>query len=287
MKNAYIEITNVCNLSCSFCPGHDRARRHMSAEEFGTVLEKLRGKAGTVFLHLMGEPLLHPELEELLRIADGTEFTVKITTNGTLIEKTADILAAAKNLKTVCISLHSFEANDKGDFEKYLTDCLDGAKKLAEAGKFAVLRLWNRGEGGKDSKNEEILSRIESYFDSPRALWVPNHRGERVVSRVFLEWGEKFEWPDEERAEECEPDGEAIPKICHGMLHQIGILSDGTVVPCCLDRNGSIALGNIFESSLSEVLDSPRAKRMRDAMAQRRAVEPLCRTCNFFRARKN
>ncbi|MBE6538676.1 MAG: radical SAM protein [Ruminococcaceae bacterium] len=282
MKNAYVEITNVCNLSCDFCPGHKRAKKHMSAEEFSEVLRKIEGEVETVFLHVMGEPLLHPELDKIIERADRADIKLKITTNGTLLCRALPTLCASKNLRTVCISVHSFEGNDGGDFEKYIKDCFEGARALAESGKYAVLRLWNleKEESAENRFNADVLRRLESFFSAPRDSWTVTHRGYRIVSHVFLEWGERFDWPDITEAPTEPTDTEAH---CQGLLTQFGILSDGTIIPCCLDRNGDIALGNIFETSLADALASPRAKRMRDAMSNHRYAEPLCFSCGFFR----
>ena len=275
MKNVYIEITNVCNLNCSFCPGHSRAPRFMSVEEFVAVIKKLEGKADNIFLHVMGEPLLHPELGEIIAAADKMDgdTALKITTNGTLLRENLPILAESKRLKTLCISLHSFEANEGDGFEDYVEGCLECAEILGKSGKFAVLRLWN--EGGLDSLNNKIFDLIKKRF--PQENWEKTRRGLRVFDHVFVEFGEKFIWPDGEKLPqelgELETD-------CHALLTQYAILCDGTVVPCCLDRNGDIPLGNIFEQTPEEILSSPRAKAMRDGIAAHRAVEKLCATCS-------
>lgn len=290
MKNAYVEITNICNLACEFCPGHDRKKRHMTVAEFREVAAKLDGKVENLFLHLMGEPLLHPELEKIMQIADSMNVKLKITTNGTLLRGRLPFLCSSKNLRTVCISLHSFEGNmcdsTKDGFEEYIINCLESAKVLAESGKFAVLRLWNLGnENPINTMNEKILKMLRQFFPPEREPWLKTHRGERVADHIFLEWGERFDWPDISEVEDTNSEDKAEKQseygedFCHGLLRQIGILCDGTIVPCCLDRNGEIPLGNIFEGTLDEALSSPRAKKMRDAMAHHRFIEPLCRSC--------
>ena len=112
LKKAYIEITNRCNLRCSFCPGTKRAPRTMTPAEFDLVLERLTGQVEYVYLHVMGEPLSHPQLAELLALAAARERKVCITTNGTLLARQTETLLAARTLHKVSISLHSFEGND-------------------------------------------------------------------------------------------------------------------------------------------------------------------------------
>ncbi|MEE0969540.1 MAG: radical SAM protein [Clostridia bacterium] len=287
MKNAYVEITNVCNLACDFCPGHKRSAKHMTSEEFSVIAEKLDGKVENVFLHIMGEPLLHPELDKILQTADKMSFNVKITTNGTLMREGLATLIKSKNLKTVCISLHSFEGNlgdsSGNNIKEYLYGCFEGARALAESGKFAVLRLWNLDGGhgsGKNSLNDRILASIREFFPDGGA-WKKTYRGERIADHVFLEWGEHFDWPDISEAKEC--GAQEYEGKCYGLLTQFGILSDGSVVPCCLDRNGDITLGNIFREELGDILATERAVKMREGMLKRRFTEPLCRTCGFSR----
>ena len=115
LKKAYIEITNRCNLRCSFCPGTKRVPRTMPPAEFDLVLERLTGQVEYVYLHVMGEPLSHPQLAELLALAAARERKVCITTNGTLLQKRSDELLAAESLHKISVSLHSFEGNDGAD----------------------------------------------------------------------------------------------------------------------------------------------------------------------------
>lgn len=292
MKNAYVEITNICNLSCDFCPGHNRKRRHMSASEFEIIAKKLDGKVENLFLHLMGEPLLHPELGKITQIADKMDVNLKITTNGTLLPLALPILKDSARLHTVSISLHSFGGNEVRDVgeqkkEKYIRDCFGGASELAKSGKFVVFRLWNLEENGTSAMadlNESVLSLAKDFFPPQNEEWVKTHRGMRIATHVFIEWGERFTWPEiGEGGELKQYEDEIGGESCHALLTQFGILSDGTVVPCCLDRNGDIPLGNIFTNEIEEILSSRRAKAMKEAMEHHRFIEPLCATCGFKR----
>ena len=294
MKNIYVEITNICNLSCEFCPGHTRPKKVMTPEEFGLIAQKIRGRTENLFLHVMGEPLLHPRLHKMLEIADGVGAKLKLTTNGTLIKEKLPLLASCPALHTVSISLHSLGANGEDATEekrmgKYLADCFDAASQLAFAGKYVVFRLWNIEEGMSQQDirfNESILRKIEEYFSSADSPWVDTHRGKRIADHVFLEWGEKFEWPDLEKNSEdsdCGKDPRIRRKNCYALRAQIAVLADGTVVPCCLDRNGDIPLGNLLTEDLDHILNSARAVRMKAALENHKFIEPLCFTCGFKR----
>jgi radical SAM protein with 4Fe4S-binding SPASM domain len=276
-SKAYVEITNLCNLRCTFCPGTHREPRRMTAREFDFLSERLRGYTDYLYLHLMGEPLSHPELEAILDLGRQKGFHLVITTNGTLLPQRGELLLRCPAVDKISVSLHSFEANDGVDLERYLDGCLDFAQKAGAAGKKCALRLWNLdGEStqGAHRLNDHILKKLESAFPPP---WKVGHQGTTLAPRIFLEWGEKFDWPD------LAGEGSDQALFCRGLRDQIGILSDGTVVPCCLDHNGEIPLGNLFTQELGEIIDSPRAKALYDGFSQRRAVEPLCRTCGYAR----
>lgn len=269
LKKAYVEITNVCNLSCSFCPGTLRPAHFMSAEEFEHIAAALVGHTKFLYFHLMGEPLLHPELEKLLAIAQEKGFRVIITTNGTLLAERGDELLASPALHRVNISLQSFEGSGGSNMSEYISDVCTFASSASEKGIICSLRLWN--EGGENSLNGLITELLERSFPAP---WEDCTKNLRLAPRVFLEHGDKFDWPDL-AAQEREV------RFCYGLRDQIGVLCDGTVVPCCLDHDGSIALGNLHSRSLEEILALPRAKAIYDGFSGHKATEELCRRCGY------
>lgn len=268
----YLEISNICNLKCAFCPGTKRKPKVMSEEEFKQLLPKLRPWSDYLYFHLMGEPLCHPRLDRFLELAGEAGFKVILTTNGTLLSIQQEILLNAPALHKINISLHAFEANDLSvPFSDYLRDCFSFGT-AAEGQKLVVYRLWNGG--GANQKNEEILQSMEAFFPKP---WKEERRGTRIGDRVYLEYGDKFDWPDLNA-----PDG-GQQVYCYGLRDQIGILCDGTVVPCCLDHEGDISLGNLFRESMEEILQKPRTIAIREGFARRTASEELCRKCGYAR----
>ncbi len=271
LKKAYVEITNACNLSCNFCHGTKRERKYMSVPEFEKAVSSLRGRAEYLYLHVMGEPLLHPQLDKMLAIAANNGFKVILTTNGTLLHKKAPILFMAENLHKVSISLHCYEANILGiSIDEYLARCFEFCSRAAENGIIAVMRLWNIG--GQDTLNQTVLQAMHSYFPGK---WKEIYSGYKLEDKIFLEWGNKFDWPDIN----AEYIGET--HSCYGLKDHIGILSDGTVVPCCLDADGAIPLGNIFETPLDEILSSPRAEKLKKSFEEKNVCEELCRHCGY------
>ena len=129
-RKVYLEISNICNLSCRFCPGTKRSKKAMTEEELAVLLPKIRPYTDYLYFHLMGEPLLHKNLERFLEMAGSYGFKVILTTNGTLLKKQQEMLLSSPALHKVNISLHAFEANDLSvPFAQYLSDCFEFCKK--------------------------------------------------------------------------------------------------------------------------------------------------------------
>ncbi|MBR2965001.1 MAG: radical SAM protein [Clostridia bacterium] len=270
-SRVYVEITNRCNMNCSFCHGTSRPPRSMSREEFEAVLSGLSGVTEYLYYHVMGEPLTHKELPDFIRRATEYGYKSAITTNGTLLSRRGDEIISAGVYK-VSISLHSFEEGSIESLDGYLDGCFDFAKKASRAGVLTVLRLWNRGYDG--GKNEYILNKMKSSIDGE---WKWSERGARIRDKLHLEWGDRFIWPDMEALDM----GESV--FCYGLKDHFGILSDGSVVPCCLDADGAITLGNIFEEDVREILSGDRARAIAEGFKNRRASEELCRKCAYAR----
>lgn len=268
----YLEISNICNLKCSFCPGTKRQKHTMSPDAFSALLPKLRPYTDYLYFHLMGEPLRHPQLHELLELAGDYGFKVILTTNGTLLKNQQALLLSSPALHKVNISLHAFEANDLSvPFAEYIDHCLQFGK-AAQGKKLIVFRLWNRG--GADQRNTQIITAMERYFPRP---WKVGPRGIRIGERIFLEYGDKFDWPDLNAKEGSEK------VFCYGLRDQIGILCDGTVVPCCLDHEGDLALGNLFQEDMDSILNGDRAIAIFNGFQKHLASEELCRKCGYAR----
>ena len=271
-SRVYVEITDICNRNCSFCPGTKRPLRRMSEEEFRTVAEKLRSVTKYLYFHVMGEPLTHPLLPDFIRIANANGYRAAITTNGTLLSRRGREIVEAGIYK-VNISVHSFEGEDTEAYLDYLENCFEFADKANRAGVLVVMRLWNRGFDG--GRNLDIVSRLRQRF--PDGEWKESPTGARIRHKLHLEYGERFAWPDMN----AEDGGDRV--FCYGLSDHFAVLCDGTVVPCCLDRNGDLALGNIFEDDLDTILNSDRARNIAEGFKCRTAHEELCRKCGYAR----
>lgn len=277
-KKIYLEITNRCNLSCSFCLRSGRAKSFMPPEDFRAILGKIEGHTDHLALHVLGEPLLHPELGELLALCQEYALKVNLTTNGTLLPQRQGLLLASPALRQVNISLHSFSEHD-GDpaLSGYLPGIFAFIQEARRTPLFISLRLWNLSATEENVRNQGILDRITDFFslDKPLADRLTPGHGITLAPNVFLSQNARFTWPHAP-APDLGNTG-----TCRGLRDHVAILVDGTVAPCCLDAEADIPLGNIHTQSLIEILNAPRAEAMRTGFSQRRLTEPLCRRCTF------
>lgn len=278
-KKTYIEITNLCNLSCEFCPKTNRSAGFMSQESFERVLLKIKGHSEYLYFHVMGEPLLHTGIGLFLDLCQKHGYRVNITTNGTLINKAAHLITQKPALRQVNFSLHSFEGHGNTyPLDTYLDNIfLFIREALIKRQLLICLRLWNLSDGVRSEKNGYVLRRIEKEFNIPNKIEqeLTPCRGIKLSDNIFLNQASKFDWPGMQHKEMGEKG------FCYGLRDQIAILVDGTVVPCCLDGEGTIKLGNILEDDFTEILESKRAKDIYEGFSRREVVETLCRRCGY------
>jgi len=283
-KKVYIEITNICNLCCSFCPKTRRRLSRNTKEHFLHIIEAVKPYTDHIYLHLLGEPTLHPELKTYLEICEENGLKVNLTTNGTCLQKVQEVLITSPALRQINISLHSFEANEqKIEMKQYMEEILDFVIEATKRSNIICsMRLWNMDAKNLKAQNElnadimkQIEEKLELEFSVQKKLLETQKQGIKLRNQIYLNKAEKFQWPTMERQVISEK------VFCYGLRDQIGILVDGTVVPCCLDGEGHIALGNLFEQSLEEILESPRSRAIYEGFSNRRAVEPLCQRCGY------
>ncbi|MCX5877311.1 MAG: SPASM domain-containing protein [Deltaproteobacteria bacterium] len=273
-------MTNRCNLSCSFCLRSDRAKAFMRPEDFRAILGKIKDHTDHLALHVLGEPLLHPELGELLALCQEHGLKVNLTTNGTLLPPRQELLLTSPALRQVNISLHGLaELPDDQDQEPALAGVFAFIQEAMRTPLFLSLRLWNlpTSDTIPPGSNDAILKAIEDFFGLAEPLTgrlTPGH-GLTLAPKVFLSQNPRFTWPHAP-APDLGDTG-----TCRGLRDHVAILVDGTVVPCCLDGEADIPLGNIHTQSLAEICNTPRATAMRTGFTQRRLSEPLCRRCTF------
>lgn len=267
-KKIYLEITNRCNLDCSFCPHNSRSLKDMSFFEFKEILAKLRGHTKYLYFHVLGEPLLHPMINEFIDYAHKW-YNINITTNGYLIKRIKD----NKNIRQLNISLQSYDDKYNKSLDEYLSDIFSVIDELKKT-TYISLRLWI---------NNKNTSKILAYINKLYNLNIEYQEELANITlekNVFLSFHEEFIWPNK--------NSKSIYKTgtCYALKDHLAILVDGKVVPCCLDSEGTINLGNILKNSLKEIQDSSRYINMLNGFKENKRIEQLCQTCNFIHLRK-
>ena len=249
----------------------------MTPDEFRIVVGKIRPFTNYIYLHVLGEPLLHPQLNEILNIAESAGLNINITTNGALLERKKEMLLR-HSIRQINISLHDAEENITADkWEDYLQSVLDFSVTAAH-NTYVCLRLWNTTNNPSAAFNELCLDKIASTFNLSTDSLKENTNGNglKLTDHIFLQRAPRFEWPDENGAQT------QTQKTCYALRDHIAILADGQVIPCCLDADANMKLGNIFTEELTEILQTERAKDIKKGFEQRKVVEPICATCGFI-----
>lgn len=281
-KRIYIEITNACNFRCSFCLDTKREKRYMSVKEFKIVIDKVKENVESVFLHVKGEPLLHSNLEEILKICEDAKLDVNITTNGFFLADKKEILVNSKALRQLNVSIHSIEENKFNSItqDEYIKKVINACKYINENSNVIIsYRLWNLDDMTNLNKDSKILDALkEAYNIENIKEAIQNNHYIKLNKTTYINLDTKFVWPS--------LNNKIVSKCgsCYGLRQQIAVLVDGTVVPCCLDNDGDIALGNIFKQSLEEIVNGERSRKIIAGFLTGKLVEPLCQRCGF---RKN
>lgn len=278
-KRVYLEISNICNVQCSFCPLVEKDKKIMDLDDFEAILAQVAPLAEIVCLHLMGEPLAHPKFLQILEICEKYHTQIDLTTNGILIKKYSEPFVHSKCIRQVNFSLQAFKDNfPNRDIDPYLKPIFEFVK-LAHATKptlYTNFRLWN--QQSNDADNEDIFSKIEEYFEVTinRNIEVGAIKSKNIWNRLYLHFDSRFEWPSFLLPHQ------GTQGRCHGTVNHIGIHADGSVVPCCLDKNAAIRLGNVKEQSLSDILNGERFINMRNGFLNGVLVEDFCQHCTFI-----
>ena len=280
-----IEISNICNLQCSFCPEVIRSPKLMDLDLFREVVRQVAPITEQVCFHLMGDPLVHPKLAEMITICEEFNAPIFFVTNGVLLKnkfaEKADLLLRSP-FRQVNFSLHSFADNfgDK-DPNEYLQRIFEYTELAFKHRPDLYLnyRLWNLQEvRGHSNANQKMLEKIESYFgvNISRDIDIRKQKSHRIKNKLYLHFDTEFTWP-----------ALHLPVLgtqgtCYGLSSHFGVLVDGTVVPCCLDKEAAIPLGKIQENSIAEILNLERSRNLIEGFKKNRLVEDLCQRCQYI-----
>ena len=278
-KRIYLEISNICNVQCSFCPVVEKDKKLMDVSEFEAILQQVAPLAEIVCLHLLGEPLAHPKFRQILEICEKYHAQIDLTTNGLLIKRYATDIVNSTCVRQVNFSLQVFKDNfPQRDIEPYLAPIFEFVKMAHhfKPSLYINFRLWN--QGSHDADNEDIYARIEEHFGITinRNVEVGAIKSKRIWNRLYLHFDSRFEWPSYELPHQ------GTKGRCNGTVNHIGIHADGSVVPCCLDKNAVINLGNVKEQPLEAIINSDRFTAIRNGFLSGVLVEDFCQHCTYI-----
>ena len=267
-KKIYIEITNKCNLACSFCSIDHREKREMSVQEFRDVLDKVSDYTESIYLHVKGDPLLHTKLIDILNVCDEYNVKVCITTNGTLLKQNKSVLSK-HNIKQINVSLHC-ENNYKDYFDNVFNTCDELSKKIT-----IIYRIWVLDN--IKTLSTKIVDKIKSHYKLSEDIVnkIYNDKNINISDNIYLDKDIEFTWPNEGYKLDSNKG------TCYGTRSHIAILSNGVVTPCCLDSDGNINLGNIFNSNLEDILNNDKFIKIKEGFQNNIIVNPLCMKCNY------
>lgn len=265
----YVEITNYCNLACSFCSKDHREKKEMTVNEFKIVVDKIKGYTNNVCLHVKGEPLLHSHIDEILGICDKVGVGVRLTTNGTLLKKKKDILLK-HNIKQINVSLHC-ENNQINYFEDVFNTCDELKKKTT-----IIYRIWTLPTLDLDSSSTKIVDKINKHYHLSTEIVdkIKHEKNIKIGENVYIDKDYEFVWPKITNKN-------SYIGTCLGTRNHIAILSNGNVTVCCLDSDGVVKLGNIFNDSLSKILNSDLFKSINEGFKNNKIVCDLCKGCTY------
>lgn len=263
-KKVYIEITNICNKHCSFCSITKREKKEMSIEEFTHTIKEVKKVTNYIYLHVKGEPLLHSKIKEIIDICDNNELFVNITTNATLLTKYKELIKNSKSIRQINISLHSYKNEDLDN----LFNTVDYLNKNTKI--YFVYRFWL---GNKLFKDSLVIKQLLDHYNlNINDVDINNIK---LNNTLYINKDEEFVWPNINNSYYSEEG------YCLGLKSHIGILSDGTVIPCCLDSEGIINLGNIHKESIEDILNKERTKNIINSFRNNKKIEELCKHCSF------
>lgn len=273
-KKIYVEITNICNLKCKFCPETSRRLQFMTIENFEEIVKRICKFTNIICLHVKGEPLLHNNLEDILKILEKYNLKANITTNGTLLKDKLLIIEKTKAVRQINISLHSSTQNELLS-KQYLKDIFESVEKMQNV--IVSYRLWNLKTIKENDINNEIIKEISNYYNIENLKeQLSQKEFFKIRDNIFINQDTEFIWPNIENKSIIEKGR------CLALKEQIAILVDGTVVPCCLDNNGDIFLGNILEETLEEILSKHKTIEIKKNFENQVITCKLCKTCGFL-----
>ena len=265
LKKIYLEITNGCNLNCDFCIKNKRKAINMKYDDYKYIINKIKGYTDELYLHVLGEPLMHENINEFIDYAKDNGLLVNITTNGYLINN----IKNNKHIHRLNISLHSFDKRYNVSLNEYLDNIFNVIDAIRE-NTFVTLRFWVNNK-----YTDEIINYINFRYNVNISN-LSNHMKMKIITNLIIDTFHPFVWPDLNNNYYNDKGS------CTGLIDHIGILSDGRIIPCCLDTMGIITLGNIYTDKLEDIFKKEIVKDMILGFKNNYKCQELCKHCSFL-----
>ena len=253
----------------------------METTFFESIIAQAKDYTKEIACHVVGDPLTAPNLHEYLDIIEKYGLKAMLTTSGYFLKKHSYETLFHSAVKQINISLNSFNKNDTSiTFDQYMKPiialCQEKLKRDKEL--FINLRVWNLDAMMSErSFNEILFGTLSQTFDVPlqvENIYQERPKSIRLASKILVHFDNYFEWPSLKNT--IYGDG-----TCQGLQSHIGILASGKVVPCCLDCDGVIELGDLHQTPLKDILQTQRAMKILEGFKQGKAVEALCQKCSY------
>ena len=264
LKRVYLEITNACNLNCTFCT-NSKGHNYLNLLEIDNYTSQIKKHCDYIYLHVLGEPLLHPNFNEILNILDNKNISLQLVTNGTLLYKYPDILNH-KCLRKLSISIHSI---DGIEVENSYFETID---ILIRNVKDTQLELRFYDFNNLSNKLRNYLDRLKKEY----SFDITNKQNSyKLKNNVYIYFQQFFKWPN------INDPVVGDTGTCHGAIDMIAINSNSDVTICCLDPLAHNHIGNLKHMSLDEILNSEEYKKYINDFRNRKINSDLCKRCSY------
>ncbi len=264
MKRIYLEITDACNLNCPFCT-YEKGQSFMPFEKIEDCIRQIRPFCSYVYLHILGEPLLHPDFDRILDVLDENEMNLQLVTNGTLLNKHPDLLKHPC-LRKLSISLHS--VNNLSISDDYFTTI----DHLLEEDRNAAIELRFFDPDNLSEKLNDYLNRLKEKYSFEITSKKNSYQ---LKENTYIYFEELFEWP-----KISDPEIGDVG-TCHGGVDMLGITVDSKVTLCCLDPKAHNVIGSLEESGFAHIINSPAYKKIVQEFKAHVISSPLCKRCSY------
>lgn len=264
MKRIYLEITNSCNLDCPFCT-NNKGNNFLDINNIDNYLDQIKSYCNYIYLHILGEPLLHPNFNEILELLDKKDMYLQLVTNGTLLSKYPVILNH-KCLRKLSISIHSINnININDDYFEYINYLIENNHN-----KNIELRFYD-----KDNLSDTLIKYLNNLEAKYNFKYTSKNNSFNLLDNIYIYFEELFNWPNI-NDEIISDNG-----YCHGAIDMLGINSNSDVTICCLDPYAYNRIGNLKENTLKEIIESDRYKEIVNGFKNRKVICDLCQRCTY------